>query len=81
MTPNKNPGNEAFTRSRTFQISEEDLSELESNLSLIFDEGVDWLRFNDRQDLREAWEMTIKTLSNVRFRGGPPKHVEIHPVE
>lgn len=66
-------------RSRSFQISEDDLAEMESNLSLIFAEGQDWMRFNDRQDLREAWEMTIKTLSNIRFMGGPPSHVEIHP--
>jgi len=76
MMPNENTG---VSRIRSFQISEDDLSELESNLSLIFDEGQDWERFNNRQDLREAWEMTIKTLSDIRFRGGPPKHVEIHP--
>ncbi len=45
---------------------------MESNLSLIFADGQDWTRFNDREDLREAWEMTIKTLSNIRFMGGPP---------
>jgi hypothetical protein len=65
---------------RMFQINEDDLTEMESNLSLIFSEGQDWMRFKDRQDLREAWEMTIKTLSNIRFIGGPPSHVEIYPV-
>lgn len=57
---------------RQFQISEDDLAAMESNLSLIFAEGQDWARFNTREDLREAWEMTIKTLSNIRFMGGPP---------
>jgi len=66
---------------RLFQISEDDLAQMESNLSLIFSDGQDWERFNDRQDLREAWEMTIKTLSDVRFMGGPPSKVEIIPAE
>lgn len=39
----------------------------------------DWHR--DRRDLKEAWEMTIKTLSNIRFIGGPPTNVEIIPSE
>jgi len=55
-----------------FQISEDDLAAMESNLSLIFAEGVDWTIFNTRQDLIEAWSMTIKTLSDMRFMGGPP---------
>jgi hypothetical protein len=66
---------------RMFQINEDDLAEMESNLSLIFTEGQDWTLFNNRPDLREAWEMTIKTLSNIRFIGGPPSRVEIYPVE
>lgn len=68
-------------KTRQFQISEDDLSEMESNLSLIFSEGIDWRLFNDRKDLKDAWEMTIKTLSNVRFMGGPPSNVEHIPTD
>lgn len=62
-----------------FRISEDDLAELESNLSLIYREGSDWQLFNVRPDLREAWEMTMKTLSNVRFDYGPPS--EVHRID
>lgn len=62
-----------------FRVSEEDLEALESNLSLIYREGMDWQRFNDRPDLREAWEMTMKTLSNIRFDYGPP--TEVHRLD
>lgn len=62
-------------RIRNFQISEDDLAALESNLSLIYAEGMDWQRFNDRADITEAWVMTIKTLSDVRFNYGPPSNV------
>lgn len=67
--------------SRNFFITEDDLAELESNLSLIYSEGMDWQRFNDRPDIKEAWEMTMKTLSNVRFAYGPPSNVGIIPAE
>jgi hypothetical protein len=63
-------------RIRTFRIEEDDLTALESNLSLICMEGIDWPSLNNRPDLREAWEMTIKTLSKVRFNYGPPQSAE-----
>lgn len=66
-------------RTRMFQINEDDLAALESNLSLIYAEGMNWERFNDRPDIKEAWQMTIKTLSDVRFNYGPPSEVEIIP--
>jgi len=59
-----------------FRISEDELAEMESNLSLIYAEGTDWTIFDQRQDIKEAWEMTIKTLSNVRFMHFPPTNVE-----
>lgn len=63
-------------KTRMFQITEDDLAAMESNLSLIYMDGMDWQRFNDRKDLTEAWEMTIRTLSNIRFNYGPPTQVE-----
>lgn len=59
-----------------FQITEDDLAELESNISLIYAEGIDWKIFDQRPDIREAWVMTMKTLSNIRFMYGPPTNVE-----
>ena len=64
-----------------FQITDDDLVALESNLSLIFMEGVDWERFNMRPDLSEAWAMTIKTLSDVRFHYGPPVAGSVDKIE
>lgn len=68
-----------MSKIRHFQISEDDLSALESNLSLILAEGVNDELFNVRPDLREAWQMTIKTLSDVRFNYGPPS--EVHRID
>lgn len=61
--------------SHLYQLSEDDLAALESNLALIYREGGGWPLFNTRPDIREAWQMTIKTLSGIRFMGGPPLEV------
>lgn len=68
-------------RIRNFIINEDDLAALESNLSLIYAEGVDVERFNDRADIKEAWAMTIKTLSDVRFNYGPPSEIHRLPAD
>jgi hypothetical protein len=60
-----------------FQVSEDDLAAMEGALALIFREGVDWPSLNDRPDIKEAWTMTIKTLSDIRFSGGPPDEAHV----
>lgn len=59
-----------------FRITEDDLAALEDSLSLIYRDGMDWQRFNDRPDITEAWKMTVETLSRVRFDYGPPSQVQ-----
>lgn len=60
-----------------FRITEDDLTSLEDCLSLIAREGVHWEHLNQRPDIKDAWKMVQKVLSDVRFDYGPPISSEV----
>lgn len=66
-------------RTHNFMVPEDDLATLESALSLIMREGVDWTQLNGREDIRDSWKQVKEILSNIRFDYGPPQ--EAHRVE
>lgn len=62
---------------RMFQIHESDLETLEQELPMLMDfSAMPHGNWNDREDIREAWDMVRAIVSKVRWNYGPPSRVE-----
>lgn len=61
---------------KLYQINESDLETLERELPSLMDfSSCQSDAWNQREDIREAWEMVQKIVSNVRWNYGPPTQV------
>lgn len=62
--------------SKLYQIYEDDLEVLERELPAIMEFAVVAPGWNERADIREAFEMVQRIASNVRWNYGPPTEVK-----